>query len=161
MRTHTYRTGETAIIIRTRLEIEAAEESDDQKAAKGEYLRAQPATHMHMDMHLHMHARQSIHTHMRSHAYMLPHVHVHMRVPHAGGYKSRRSATGQWVKFKERKAGKRPSKQNYAKDKHFYYNKVSRVVQRPVPPDYVPSKLHIPQDRVNRMNFYHRTGHDL
>ena len=37
MRARTHRAGETAIIIRTRLEIEAAEENDDQKADKGEH----------------------------------------------------------------------------------------------------------------------------
>ena len=40
MRARTHRAGETAIIIRTRLEIEAAEENDDQKADKGEHICA-------------------------------------------------------------------------------------------------------------------------
>ena len=68
--------GETAIIIRTRLEIEASEVEEDDG---GE----------------------------------------------GGGYKSRRNPHGQWVRFKERKPLQAASKkQNYAKEKHFYYNKV-------------------------------------
>ena len=99
--------GETAIIIRTRLEIEASEEEEDDGAE-------------------------------------------------GGGYKSRRNPHGQWVRFKERKPMEAPSKKNnYVKEKHFYYNKVSRVAQRkPVPEDYKRSLREIPKQQVFGMHFY-------
>ena len=55
-----------------------------------------------------------------------------------------------------RPSHKPPTKKlNYVKEKHFYYNKVSRVAQRkPTPPDYNRSLREIPKQQVFGMNFY-------